>query len=71
MVTVGAADPLPGEMPGDAEAFLGEVTGRYPHATNEIGLFRRCAGALPRVLRGGEDPLSLLFGDAEPQAGDL
>ena len=71
VTTVGAADPLPSEMPGDADAFLSEVTSRYPHAANEIGLFRRCAGALPQVLRGDEDPLSLLFGDAQPQAGDL
>ena len=71
VVTVGADDPLPHEMPSDSEAFLDEVTARFPHATNEVGLFRRCAGALPEVLRGNEDPLSLLFGDAEPQAGDL
>ena len=70
-VTVGADDPLPDEMPRDSEAFLGEVTERFPHAANEIGLFQRCAGALPEVLRGKEDPLSLLFGDAEPTAGDL
>ncbi len=71
VVTVGADDPLPDEMPRDSEAFLAEVTARFPHAANEIGLFRRCAGALPEVLRGDEDPLSLLFGDAEPTAGDL
>ena len=71
VVTVGADDRLPDEMPPDPEAFLAEVTERFPHATNEIGLFRRCAGALPEVLRGNEDPLSLLFGDAEPSAGDL
>ncbi len=70
-VSVGADDPLPENMPRDAGAFLAEVTERFPHATNEIGLFRRCAGALPEVLRGNEDPLSLLFGDAEPTAGDL
>ncbi|WP_428273702.1 SDR family NAD(P)-dependent oxidoreductase [Candidatus Palauibacter sp.] len=71
VVTVGAEEPLPDRMPGDSEAFLTEVTERFPHAANEIGLFRRCAGALPEVLRGNEDPLSLLFGDAEPTAGDL
>ena len=70
-VTVGADDPLPDEMPRDVEAFLSEVDGRFPHAVNEIGLFRRCAGALPDVLRGNEDPLALLFGDAEPNAVDL
>ena len=70
-VSVGADDPLPGGMPRDSGAFVAEVTERYPHAENEIGLFRRCAGALPEVLRGKEDPLSLLFGDAEPSAGGL
>ena len=68
---VGADDPLPDSMPRASEAFLAQVTERFPHAANEIGLFRRCAGALPEVLRGSEDPLSLLFGDAEPTAGDL
>ena len=71
VVTVGADEPLPDRMPRDAEAFLNEVTERFGHAANEIGLFRRCAGALSEVLRGNEDPLSLLFGDAEPSAGDL
>ena len=71
VVTVGEEEPLPDRMPGDSEAFLSEVTERFPHAANEIGLFRRCAGALPDVLRGNEDPLSLLFGEVEPTAGDL
>ena len=71
VVMAGKDDPLPGKVPPDPEAFLTEVAERFPHATNEVGLFRRCAGALPEVLRGNEDPLSLLFGDAEPQAGDL
>ena len=71
VVTVGAGEPLPDRMPRDSEAFLTEVTERFPHATNEIGLFRRCAGALPEVLRGNEEPLALLFGDAKPTAGDL
>ena len=70
-VTVGADDPLPDEMPRDAEAFLTGVTERFPHAANEVGLFRRCAGALSAVLRGNEDPLALLFGDAAPTAADL
>ena len=71
VVAIGADDPLPAEMPREVEAFLSKTMGRFPHATTEVGLFRRCAGALPEVLRGKEDPLSLLFGDAEPQAGDL
>ena len=71
VVTVGADEPLPDQMPNDSEAFLTDVAARLPHATNEIGLFRRCAGALSEVLRGNADPLSLLFGDAEPTAADL
>ena len=71
VVTVGADEPLPDEMPRDSEEFLTEVTQRFPHAANEVGLFRRCAGALSAVLRGNEDPLALLFGDAKPSAGDL
>ena len=71
VVTVGADESLPDRVPSDSEAYLTGVTERFPHAVNEIGLFRRCAGALPEVLRGNEDPLSLLFGDAEPTAGDL
>ena len=71
VVTVGPDEPLPDRMPRDSEAFLTEVRERFPHAVNEVGLFRRCAGALPEVLRGNEDPLSLLFGAAEPTAGDL
>ena len=71
VVMVGADQPLPDRVPPDSEAYLAAVTERFPHAVNEIGLFRRCAGALPEVLRGNEDPLSLLFGDAEPTAGDL
>ena len=71
VVTVGAGDPLPDKMPRDSQVFLDEINARFPHATNEVGLFKRCAGALPEVLCGNEDPLSLLFGDAEPQAGDL
>ena len=70
-VSVGADDPLPDGMPRDSGEFLTEVTERFPHAANEIGLFRRCAGALADVLRGREDPLALLFGDTGPSAGDL
>ena len=71
VVAVGAEDRLPEAMPPDPEEHAAGMIARYPHGSNEIGLMRRCAGALPEVLRGREDPLSLLFGDAEPQAGDL
>ena len=68
---VGADDPLPADIPGDPDQFVSELLARYEHASNEIGLFHRCAGALAGVLRGDEDPLTLLFGSGEPSAGDL
>ena len=71
VVAIGADDPLPEAMPQDSQECATGMSGLYPHGSNEIGLFRRCAGALPDVLRGREDPLSLLFGDAKPQAADL
>ena len=70
-VAVASDDPDPAGIPGDSEQFVAELLGRYEHASNEIGLFHRCAGALARVLRGDEDPLTLLFGSGEPSAGDL
>ena len=71
LVAVGAGEPLPEGMPGDPEEFATGVIERYAYASNEIGLFRRSAGALAEVLRGEEDPLSLLFGSGEPSAADL
>ena len=41
------------------------------HGSNEIGLFRRSANALPDVLRGEADALTLLFSSGEPTAADL
>ena len=70
-VAVGSDDPLPAAIPADPEHFVSELFARYEHASNEIGLFHRCAGALAAVLRGDEDPLTLLFGSGEPSAGDL
>ncbi len=71
VVAVGAGAPLPEGIPGDPEEFAAGVSERYSYASNEIGLFRRSAGALAEVLRGEEDPLSLLFGSGEPSAADL
>ena len=70
-VSVRDDDPLPADIPADPEQFVSELLARYEHASNEIGLFHRCAGALAGVLRGDEDPLTLLFGSGEPSAGDL
>ena len=71
VVVTGTEDPLPHDVPPDAERFALGMSERYPHAVHEIALFRRCAGALPEVLRGREDPLGLLFGEVEPNVADL
>ncbi len=71
VVTAGAEDPLPEVIPENPEEFAAQVIERYAYASNEIMLFRRSAGALAEVLRGEEDPLSLLFGSGEPSAADL
>ena len=47
VVAVGSEDPLPDTMPDDAEAFAGRMAAQYDHGSNEIGLFRRSANALP------------------------
>ena len=71
VVAVGSEDPLPDAMPDDAEAFAGRMAAQYDHGSNEIGLFRRSANALPDVLRGEADALTLLFSSGEPTAADL
>ena len=70
-VLVGSGDPLPGDMPADPEELAARMAARYAHGSNEIGLFRRSANALPEVLRGRMDPLTLLFSSGEPTAADL
>ena len=70
-VTQESADPLPRGLPADPEEFATHMAGAYAHGTTEIGLFRRSAGALPEVLRGRADPLTLLFSSGEPTAADL
>ena len=70
-VAVGADDPLPAGVPADPEQFADWMAAQYPHGSNEIGLFRRSAGALADVLVGRADPLTLLFSSGEPTAADL
>ena len=70
-VTIGAGAPLPDDLPADPEEFAAAMAARYPHGSNEIGLFRRSGGALADVLRGQADPLTLLFSSGEPSAADL
>ena len=71
VVVVGPEDPLPEEMPRDLEDFAAWMLGQYPQGQTEIGLFRRSGLALAEVLRGREDPLTLLFSSGEPTAADL
>ena len=71
VVAVGSGEPLPDDLLPDAEQFATAMSGRYAHGSNEIGLFRRSGGALPDVLRGDEDRLTLLFSSGEPSAADL
>ncbi|MCY3597386.1 MAG: type I polyketide synthase, partial [Rhodospirillales bacterium] len=71
VVVIGPEDPLPKEMPGDLEEFASRMTDLHPHGLTEIGLFRRSGRALAEVLRGREDPLTLLFSSGEPTAADL
>ena len=71
VVVVGPEDPLPEEMPGDLEEFAARMADLHPDGLTEIGLFRRSGCALAEVLRGEEDPLTLLFSSGEPTAADL
>ncbi len=70
-VVLGPDDPLPDVLPRDLEAFAAQMEGKYPDGLTEIGLFRRSGRALADVLRGREDPLTLLFSSGEPTAADL
>ena len=70
-VIIGSEDPLPEVMPSDLEEFADGMTETYPDGLTEIGLFRRSGRALADVLRGQEDPLTLLFSSGEPTAADL
>ncbi len=71
VVQVGTGDPLPEGLPEDPDAFASRMAALYPHGSTEIGLFRRSADALPDVLLGEMDPLTLLFSSGEPTAADL
>ncbi|MDE2940680.1 MAG: SDR family NAD(P)-dependent oxidoreductase [Chloroflexota bacterium] len=70
-VLVGDGGTLPETLPSDPVSFDQQMVARYSHGLTEIGLFRRSAAALVDVLRGGQDPLTLLFSSGEPTAADL
>jgi SAM-dependent methyltransferase len=46
---------------GDAEELHREIVAEFPAFEADLRLARRCATALPEVLRGETDPLHLLF----------
>lgn len=71
IVKVDNGESLPKALPRNVNMFTAQLLKDHPHASTEIKLFKRCAGALANVLRGLEDPLSLLFGAEEPTAADL
>ena len=70
-VAVGSGDPLPEHLPRDLDAFADRMVARYSHGVTEVGLFRRCGGALGEALRGAADPLTLLFSSGDPTPADL
>ena len=71
VVKAGQDDPLPEDVQPDPESFADHLAELHPHGATEIGLFRRCGAALPDVLRGQMDPLTLLFSSGYPTPGDL
>ena len=66
-VVLGSGEELAG---GDLED-PAELAGRHGPGSMELGLLRRCGGALAEVLRGREDALGLLFDETGPSAADL
>ena len=55
---------------GDPTAAADDLLAQCPGGALEIGLLRRCAEALPSVLRGEQDPLAVLF-SGSPSAADV
>ncbi len=71
VVVVGPQDHLPELMPLNVDEFADEMLRKYEHGSTEVGLFRRCAGALADTVQGKADALTLLFSSGEPTAADL
>ena len=71
VVRVGQDDSMPDSILHDIEEFADRITAENWHGTVEVGLLRRSGAALPDVLVGDADPLTLLFSSGEPTAGDL
>ncbi|MEM9304045.1 MAG: beta-ketoacyl synthase N-terminal-like domain-containing protein, partial [Pseudomonadota bacterium] len=69
----GVSEPFVGSgvEAGDAQFLAGRsmaLLERFPQAHAEVELLQRCAGALPEVLRGAQDPLAVLFPDGDSHA---
>ena len=71
VVVIGPQDQLPELMPLNVDEFADEMLRKYEHGSTEVGLFRRCAGALADTVQGKSDALTLLFSSGEPTAADL
>ncbi len=71
VVAVGSQDALPDVLSDDPEELAEWMERQYPHGSVEIGVFKRSAAALPDVLVGEADPLTLLFSSGEPSAADF
>ena len=62
---------MPDGLPPDPNSVADGMVELYPHGATEIGLFGRCGAALPEVLRGRTDSLTLLFSSGYPTPADL
>ncbi|MDE2688304.1 MAG: SDR family NAD(P)-dependent oxidoreductase [Chloroflexota bacterium] len=71
VVLVGEGGQLPPGLTENPEEFDKQMVEKYPHGLTETGLFKRSGAALADVLRGQQDPLTLLFSSGEPTAADL
>ena len=71
VVKIGQGESMPDDIPHKIEEFADRTSAENWHGTVEVGLLRRSGAALPDVLVGQEDPLTLLFSSGEPTAGDL
>ncbi|MDE0304846.1 MAG: SDR family NAD(P)-dependent oxidoreductase [Albidovulum sp.] len=71
VVKAGAGDSLPDESLTNPDELAARLGDKHPHGSYELGMLRRCGGALTDVLLGREDPLALQFGADASGATDL
>ena len=70
-VAIGLGDTLPDMIPQNRSEFGDQLSAQFPLGTYEIRLFLSCVDALPRVLVGEQDPLSVIFHESGPNAADV